>query len=161
MKEINEACSRGCVCACKLELKHEFTYSWHSTGLWITDRLKKFRSFSINHLNFYSGTFTEQLGNSWFPYPPFPLLKVTLHPPGETAHVIKSLPCQLIHGFINIQMCYQTGTGSSGRVGGAPSLLAVVYYSINYPAVLPPCASKQCHTSSSPSKSSRTCMCHY
>lgn len=69
--------------------------------------------------------------------------------------MIKSLPCQLIHGFINIQMCYQTGTRSSGRVRGALSLLTVVYYSINYPAVGMLRSSKQCHTSSSLSKSSK------
>lgn len=87
----------------------------------------------------------EQLGNSRLPYPPLPFffffLKETLpiHPPGETAHVIKSLPCQLIHGFINIQMCYQTGSRSSGRVrrggGGLSVYFALVYCSINYPAV--------------------------
>ena len=124
---------------------------------------RQIKSFSINYLNFYFNTRIEQLGNSRLPYPPLPLFKVTLpiHPPGETAHVIKSLPCQLIHGFINIQMCYQTGTRSSRRVEGALSLLAVVYYSINYPAVGMLCSSKQCHTSSSLSKSSQYTRPHY
>lgn len=118
---------------------------------------RQIKSFSINYLNFYFNTRIEQLGNSWLPYPPLPPFKVTLpiHPPGETAHVIKSLPCQLIHGFINIQMCYQTGTRSSGRVGGALSLLAVVYYSINYPAAGMLRCSTQCYTLSSLSKSSK------
>lgn len=127
---------------------------WHFPHS-VTDR--QIKSFSINYLNFYFNTGREQLGNSWLPYPPLPPFKVTLpiRPPGETAHVIKSLPCQLIHGFINIQMCYQTGTGSSGGVGGALSLLAVVYFSVNYPAVSKLCFSKQCCTSSSHSKSSK------
>ncbi len=117
---------------------------------------RQIKSFSINYLNFYFNARIEQLGDSWLPYPPLPPFKVTLpvHPPGETAHVIKSLPCQLIHGFINIQMCYQTGTRSSGRVGGALTLLAVVYHSINYLAAGMLRCSKQCHTSSSLSKSS-------
>lgn len=126
------------------------------TFLWsVNDR--QIKSFLINYLNFYFNIRIEQLGNSWLPFPPLPLFKVTLpiHPPGETAHVIKSLPCQLIHGFINIQMCYQTGTRSSGRVGGALSLLTVVYDSINYLAVDVLRSSKQCHTSSSLSKSSK------
>lgn len=50
-----------------------------------------------------------------------PRLKATLPvcSPGETARVIKYLPCQLIHSFINIQMCYQTGSGSSWRSRGS------------------------------------------
>lgn len=124
------------------------------------------KSFSIKYLNFYLNTRVEQLGNS--PSSPssssflfFFFFKESLpiHSPGETVHVIKSLPCQLIHGFINIQMCYQTGTRSSGRdgagvcvwrAGAALSLLAVVYDSINYPAVGLLRSSKQRHTSSRP-----------
>ena len=116
----------------------------------------------LNFLSLPTWTFILSLAGSKsenisrLPLLPLPLFRVALHihSPGKSAHVIKSLPCQLTHCFINIQMCYQTGTRSSWQSLETQIWLAAAYCSINYPAAGMLCSSEQCHASLSPSKSS-------